>query len=273
MSLLRKLRDALRTLKDRLAGRKDDLDTARRRYKEFRVLALREHDNAEAAKKVGHKKQAERFARRAKARQRKAIYWRGRIKTLREKIHHLEASVGDREAQIQKWMKEQGVYLQDPNKIRGGTPEQRLRVAIHTAAINYQKGDQPGYYSQEGAERKYSHGLYRYPFGHIWDCSTFADAMYFVCGLPSPSGPNAYRLGGFTGTELAHGRRVSESEARSGDLVIYLDFPGDTTGHHVEVIDDPVRQTTIGHGDSAINSGGPGYDLFGDGLYEIRTYR
>ena len=88
-------------------------------------------------------------------------------------------------------------------------------------------------------------------------------------GLESPSG-NEYRLGGFTGTELANGHKVSRGEARSGDLVIYLRYPGDRTGSHVEVLDDPVAGTTIGHGDAAINRGR--IDLFGNGLYEIRTY-
>lgn len=267
---MKPLREALERLKKRLERREDDLTKARRRYKRFHKLAVREHRRHKTAERLGVTPISERLARRAASRRDKAVYWRGEIKEQVEKIHHLEPRIEEKEAQIAKWIKEHGAHPVGRNKIRGGTPEERLRLAIHTAILNYRKGEQPGYYSQEGMARKYSHGLYDYPYGHIWDCSTFADAMYFVCGLPSPSGPGAYRTGGYTGTEIAHGRRIPESEARTGDLVIYLEYWGDTRGHHVEVVDDPDRKTTVGHGNSAINAGT--FDLFGDGLYEVRTY-
>lgn len=269
---MKKLREGLEALLGRLKSNSDKLAVARRRHRKYRNLAQNEHERQKRAERHNHNLRAAFYKRRAEARQRKSIFWKGRIKQELDRVGHLEKSVQEREADIAKWEKEHGPRLVAPNKIRGGTPSERLRLAIHVAALNYRKGHQPGYYSQSGAPRSYRHGLENYPFGHIWDCSTFADAMYFVCGLDSPSGPGAFRTGGFTGTELAHGHQVSASQARSGDLVIYLMFSGDRTGHHVEVIDDPVRQTTIGHGDSAINSAGPGYDLFGDGLYEIRTY-
>lgn len=268
--MLGKLRKALLRLESRLSSRQSLLAKARRRYRKFHALAVREHDRQLKAEKHGHVLRAERFKRRAESRHDKAIYWRGRVKEEVAKVHGLEDRISKREADIRQWKREHGVFFEGPNKVRGGTPEQRLRVAIHTAALNYSKGTQPGYYSQSGGARVYDHGLYHYPYGHIWDCSTFADAMYFVCGLPSPSGPGAYSTGGYTGTELAHGKQISRSEVRTGDLVIYLQYPGDTVGHHVEVVDDPSRETTIGHGDSAINAGT--FNLFGDGLYEFRRY-
>lgn len=267
---MKKLRDALRALQARLTKNQDFLGTARRRYKTFHVLSEREHNRQVAEEKRGHKLRAAFRRRRAQSRHDRAIYWRGKIKVELDKIHHLEESVEGLESKIKQWQKKHGVYFEGRNKIRGGTPSQRLYLAIHTAALNYRKGEQPGYYSMTGGSRDYAHGLYHYPGGRIWDCSTFADAMYFVCGLDSPSGPGAFHTGGFTGTELAHGRKISAAQARSGDLVIYLRYPGDTTGHHVEVVDDPRRETTIGHGDSAINAGT--FNTFGDGLYEIRTY-
>lgn len=271
MKTLRKIRAALAKLRDRFTSRKDALEKARRRYKKFRSLAEREHDRQAAAEKLGHTEVAERAERRWKSRHVKAIYWRGVIKRELAKVHNLEGKISDREGELRKWEKEHGVFMEGENKVRGGNPEQRLRYAIHRAALNYRLGKQPGYYSMTGAERKYAHGLKGYPYGHIWDCSTFADAMYFVCGLPSPSGHGAYHTGGFTGTELANGHRVSEGEARSGDLVIYLRFPGDTVGHHVEVVDDASKKTTIGHGDAAINAST--FNMFGDGLYVIHRYR
>jgi len=271
MKTLRQIRKALANLAKRLAARKDALSRARRRYKKFHALAEREEQRAAHARSRGKTVRAERFERRQQSRDKKATYWRGVIRREFSKAQGLEQRIEDREAQLKKWEKEHGVFMEGENKVRGGNPEQRLRYAIHRAALNYRKGTQPGYYSQSGAERKYSHGLYKYPFGHIWDCSTFADAMYYVCGLPSPSGAGAYRTGGWTGTELEHGRKVSESEARSGDLVIYLG--GSLGSHHVEVVDDPKKKTTIGHGDSAINIGCNGsYDLFGDGNYTIHRY-
>lgn len=268
--MLKKLREALESLQARLTKNQDLLGKARRQHKKFRVLAEREHERQVQAEKAGKPARAARHKRRAQSRHAKAVFWRGKIKTEIDKISHLESSVKDREAQIQTWKKEHHVYFEGHNKVRGGTPEQRLRVAIHTAALNYVKGDQPGYYSMTGGTRDYRHGLFHYAQGRIWDCSTFADAMYYVCGLDSPSGPGAFQTGGFTGTELAHGRQISQSEVRSGDLCIYLRFAGDTVGHHVEVVDDPAKESTIGHGDSAINAGT--FNLFGDGLFEFRRY-
>lgn len=270
MAVLRKIRKAIANLKNRLVARKDALARARRRYKKFHGLADREEERAKKAASQGKIVRAERFERRATSRKIKAVYWRGVIKRELIKTNSLETHIGAREAQLKRWELEHGVFMEGPNKVRGGNPEQRLRYAIHRAALNYRKGTQPGYYSMEGAERKYAHGLKGYPWGHIWDCSTFADAMYYVCGLPSPSGAGAYRTGGFTGTELSHGRRIPQSEVRSGDLCIYLRFTGDTVGHHVEVVDDPAKESTIGHGDSAINPST--FNMFGDGLFEFRRY-
>lgn len=270
MKTLRKIRTALSNLRDRLTKDKDQLARARRRYKKYHGLAEREEGREKAAIKAGHTLRADRFARRAAARNKKAAYWRGVIKRELARVGNLEDSIDKRKAQLKTWEREHGVYMEGDNKVRGGTAHQRLRYAIHRAALNYREGTQPGYYSMTGAERKYAHGLKGYPYGHIWDCSTFADAMYFVCGLPSPSGTGAYHTGGYTGTELAHGHRIPEDEAKSGDLIIYLRFPGDTVGHHVEVVDNPTKKTTIGHGDSAINSST--FNMFGDGLYEVRRY-
>lgn len=267
---MKKIRKAIEALKHRLVARSDALSRARRHYKKFNGLADCEEERAKKAATQGKTARVERFERRATSRKVKAVYWRGVIKRELGKKQGLEQRISDREAQLKHWEKVHGVYMEGHNKVRGGTPRQRLRYAIHKAAENYQKGLQPGYYSMSGASRKYAHGLFHYPWGHIWDCSTFADAMYFVCGLDSPSGPGAYRTGGYTGTELAHGRRVSRSQVQTGDLVIYLRFFGDTVGHHVEVVDDPARETTIGHGDSAINAST--FNMFGDGLYEFRSY-
>jgi len=125
------------------------------------------------------------------------------------------------------------------------------------------------YYSMEGGPRDYTHILYHYPQGRIYDCSTYADGTCYVTGDPSPSGPNGFTAGGYTGTELEFCHKVT-GEVKCGDLVVYLRYSGDTVGHHVERVLDPKGKTTTGHGDSAINIGCNGsWDLFGDGLYVI----
>jgi cell wall-associated NlpC family hydrolase len=268
MKTLRKIRAALVKLRARFTNRKDALEKARRRYKKYGTLAKKEHKRWETANKFGNIRTAARAKRRWESRNKRAIYWRGVIKRELAAEKNLELDIVTREAQLKEWEKKHGVFMEGDNKVRGGNREQRLRYAIHRAALNYQHGTQPGYYSQEGAERKYSHGLKGYPYGHIWDCSTFADAMYFVCGYESPSGKGAYRTGGFTGTEVEHGTKISPSEAHSGDLVIYYYSDGET--HHVEVVDDGPKETTIGHGDPAINASV--FNMFGDGLYEVRRY-
>jgi cell wall-associated NlpC family hydrolase len=52
------------------------------------------------------------------------------------------------------------------------------------------------------------------------DCSSFATWCYWVAGAPDPNGLG-YNGQGYTGTLAAHGRRVSASQARPGDLVFY----------------------------------------------------
>lgn len=263
---MNKIKAALRNLTDRLTYRRGDLQKSRRRAKHFRELAQREHERHLQAEANGRVLKAERHKRRAERRQKKAIFWKGRIKKDLAAIQHLEERVAKREAELADWIKEHGVVFEGPNKVRGGTPHQRLRAAILAAWRNYRNGDQPGYYSQTGGQRDYDHALYHYPPGRIWDCSTFADGAYLCCGLEAPSGPRTRELGGWTGTQAEHGRIIPEKDAKSGDLVLY----GPTPHHHVEVVLDPREKTTIGHGSAPVDPGV--FDLFGDGDYVIRRY-
>src|SRR5262249_39949129 len=145
-------------------------------------------------------------------------------------------------------------HFPSPNKVRGGTPNQRQRAASLKAMKNYQEGKQPGYYSQEGAYPDYAHSIAHMPGGRRYDCSSWRDGINYCCGLESPSG-GEYKAGGYTATELAFSKRISRSEVRPGDGIVYLRYPGDMVGHHTEIVDDVEKETTIGHGDEAINSG------------------
>lgn len=205
----------------------------------------------------------------------KAIFWKGKIRKESARLSRLEQSEEHLKAELAKWTRQHGVQLVGHNKVEGGSLTKRLHVAQLVAMKNYRAGDLPGYYSQEGGPRDYRHTLYHYAYGRIWDCSTYGDGLYICCGHEAPSGPDTLTAGGYTRTQMAHGHVVSENKARIGDLVIYLSYSGDTTGHHVEIILDPDRRVTSGHGDSAVDKAGggsTGYDLWGNGLYVIRTY-
>lgn len=263
---MKKIKRALAALGDRLTHRLGDLQKSRRLAKHFRELAEVEHNKQLTAEEAGRPLRAARRRRRAEARQRKAIYWKGRIKADLAAIDNLRDRIDRREAELADWIKEHGVVFEGPNKIVGGTPRQRLRAAILRAYGNWRRGTQPGYYSMSGGARDYDHAINHYPGGRIWDCSTFADGVYLCCGLEPPSGPRTRALGGWTGTQAEHGEVIRPSEAQTGDLVLY----GPAPHHHVEVVLDPEARTTIGHGSPPIDPGV--FDLFGDGDYVVRRY-
>jgi hypothetical protein len=267
---VQKIKDRLQRVADRLTGRRADLAKSRRRHKVWREHTETQHEKQLRAERHGHPLRAANFKRRAERSQVKSIYWKGRVRRDDEAIEALELIEARLEQELEAWIKAHGVVLEGQNKIRGGTAPQRAKAAQARAMLNYRNGDQPGYYSMSGGPRDYAHALYHYPHGRVWDCSTYADGTKFVTGDPSPSGPRCFIAGGYTGTELEHCKRVEEGKERCGDLVVYLRFPGDTIGHHVEVVFDPDHKLTSGHGDSAINIGAHGsYDIFGDGLYVI----
>jgi Cdc6-like AAA superfamily ATPase len=124
---MKKIKDALKHLADRLTYRKGDLKKARGLAKNFRELAQREHDRQLRAEAHGHPRRAARLKRRAEARQLKAIYWKGRIKADLAAIHNLNERIEKRTAELDEWMKTHGVTFTGPNKVEGGTPHQRLR--------------------------------------------------------------------------------------------------------------------------------------------------
>lgn len=267
---MKKIKSALQRISDRLTGRRTDLAKARRRAKVWREHAEKQHKKQIRYENQGHPRRAELFKRRAKRSHLKAIYWKGQVRRHQGAIEKLEQIESSLEKDLSEWIKEHGVRFEGENRVRGGTYEQRSKAAQARAMLNYRKGKQPGYYSIEGGARDYAHTLYHYPHRRIWDCSTYADGTKFVAGDPSPSGPDGFRVGGFTGTELEHCKHVPHGEEKIGDLVVYLRFPGDTVGYHVEVIYDVDHKLTSGHGDEAINIGCRGsWDLFGDGQYVI----
>lgn len=277
-----KLKAALQAIAEKLVSNEALLAKARRRHKKFRQKAEHNHAEQLKAQEAAQKhliygpdenvpkgeallRKADRCKHRAERAHDKSVYWKGRIKQQVARVHHLEKSQSELEAELAKWKKQHGVEIHGA-RVRGGTARQRLKAALLRAMLNYRTGKLPGYYSQSGGPRDYLHAIYHYALGRIWDCSTFADGVYICCDLEAPSGPNTLTAGGWTGTEGEHGRRVSTSEAQVGDLVLY----GPRPHHHVEVVLDPQRKTTVGHGSPPVDEGI--FDLFGDSDYEIRSY-
>lgn len=275
---MKALLDHLAALATRIAANETLLKVAQRRHHNMRRRAEARWDRvaeagaeAEAEGTSQESRKILRLLRRAKKAQARSRFWVERIKRQHQRIDHLEVTKETVREELKDWRKEHGIRFIGENKVRGeGVPAWKLqKAAMLRCEANYLKGTQPGYYSQEGGARDYTHALYRYPHGLIWDCSTWNDGINFACGLESPSG-HEYLLGGYTATELAESKVVTRAELRpAGDFIVYLRYPGDTIGHHVERILDRDNEITMGHGDSAIDRNSR-FDIFGDGLYVFR---
>lgn len=271
------IRARIAKLTERLVSKKALLAQARRRYKANRRRAFKAHNQQLAAQARADKLRAQGHPAQAEAEDRNALrlnhvayknhmraqYWLGKVKVLVRHAHKLDDLLQKAEIERTAWQKKHGVEV-NGNKVTGGTPRQRLRAAIHAAAHNCATGKQNNYYSMSGASPDHSHTIQEMPYGHRFDCSSFADGIYECCGLPNPSGTTDGS--GYTGTEGSHGKQVSRAKAQTGDLILYGPYPH----HHVEVVDDPARETTIGHGSAPIDAGI--WNLFGDDSYSIRSY-
>lgn len=269
--MLDKFKKKLQNIADRLTGRKADLAKSRRRHKVFLDQEEKLHEKQVRAEQHGHIRRAEAFKRRAERAHKKTRYWTERIRRDDKAIDALISIESNLDREVNEWLKTHGAHLIGHNKIRGGNYEERAFLFQTQAMINYRNGTSvvggSSYYSQSGAPRVYSHMLWHYPRGHIYDCSTYADGGKFITGDPSPSGPHGFTEGGWTGTELENCKRVT-GKVQIGDLVVYLG--GSMGSHHVEVVFNPEKKQTTGHGDAAINIGCNGsWDLFGDGNYVI----
>lgn len=248
---------------------------AKKRHAEargFRHDQQQEQKKADRLREAGHLAAAARHDKKADVlgdlahtRSMRAQWWVGRTKRLLQKKHGLKQKQSDFEATLKKLGNVEVVG----NTVKGGEPHERLRAGAHAAAANCANGTQRNYYSQSGAMPDHSHTIQGMPYGHRFDCSSFADGLYECCDLPNPS--RTTDGSGYTGTEGAHGTAVALSECKGGELVLYGPYPH----HHVEVLDKldpnlPGGGSTIGHGSAPIDAGV--IDLFGDRNYVIRQY-
>lgn len=276
---LEKVRKLLAKLASALKLNHKLLARAQRRYAANRKRAFVAHNKqvkfqkqADVLRAEGHLLAAERKTKAAGRQEHIAVknharaqHYLGVVKSLQQRIHGLH----ERDIHLQEELKRLDHVTVNGNKVSGGTPRERLRKAIHTAADNCSTGHQHNYYSMTGELPDLGHTLTGMPYEHRFDCSSFATGIHFVCEIADPNGGN-YTTGEtmYTGSLLAHCETISRSEVKTGDFVVYLSFQGDTTGHHVEVVDDPARETTIGHGSAPIDRGV--FNLFGDGLYVFK---
>lgn len=263
-----KLRAALASLAEKLGLNQALLARAQRRYAANRKRAYKAHNQQAKAQKAAdgcrsrytlmhlvprEDKRASRAGQRAFKNHSRAQWWLGRIKTLVQQIEGLEATQGRLEAKAKKYRETHGIQVQG-NKVTGGTKRQRLLAAAHASAANCASGKRSNFYSQSGAY-DVNHCITGPAFGHRDDCSSWETSCHRSAGLPDPNGTRY--TGGYTGTMPNTGRKVSRGELKGGEAVLYGPYPY----HHTEMVDDPARGTTIGHGSAPVDAGV--IDLFG----------
>lgn len=87
-------------------------------------------------------------------------------------------------------------------------------------------------------------GLPRLPF--TTDCSGFATMAYQFAGAADPNGAG-FKGTGYTGTLLAHLKRVPLSKVRPGDIAIF-GCKSYANGHHAAVVTSVIARTLAGVG-------------------------
>jgi cell wall-associated NlpC family hydrolase len=265
---VKKLRDLLAQVAEKLGLSEDLLARAQRRYKANRKRAYTAHNDGVRwqAKADGERLDGrdgaheDREARRAHARAYKnhlrAQHYLGVIKTLTARIEKLDSA----EAQYTADLKELSHVTISGNKATGGSRRQRLKAVALSSAARCARGQRRNFYSQLGSW-DVDHCLTGEAYGERSDCSSWVTSVYKSCDLPDPNGQRY--TGGYTGTLVANGKQVDSP--KPGDLVIY----GSGTGHHVELYVGP-GDKTIGHGSAPVDPGV--IDLFGDGDYRFFSY-
>lgn len=259
--MLKKLRARLAAVAVKLVGEERALRIAQNRWEMNHVKAVAQHRAGKEAERVaakmereGHPKRqaaeeakAKRCHRRAYRAKRRQDFWVGKVKELTASVKGLQETKTQVEDRIHKLVIEAGCNVdRRANKVTGGTPKQRVKVAMTVSAAEARE-----YYSQTGTfSTKFCltgppNTTYRY------DCSSWFASVYDCCGLPDPSGQNFQA--GWTGTLAEHGHRINESDLDTGDAILY----GFAPFFHVEMKDGPMSESpfTIGHGSDPVDRG------------------
>lgn len=109
------------------------------------------------------------------------------------------------------------------------------RQGIVKAAIYASQRRFEIHYTQSGLRMQGVRERIRLPrVPHYEDCSSLVTWLYWLVGAPDPNGLG-YNGYGFTGTQIMHGRRISASQLRPGDLVFYGGWTRWSAPTHVAV--------------------------------------
>jgi cell wall-associated NlpC family hydrolase len=228
---------------------------------------LKAEKAADRLRKEGHPKRAaakDARAARLHARELKASAAAqsriAQVKRLNRKMRRQEQTQAELKEEAARWRSENGVTISG-NKATGGTKRQRLKAVALAAAAGCASGKRPNFYSLTGGW-DVDRAITGESRDKRSDCSQWVTAVYKAAGLADPN-RNDFR-GGFTGTLVAHGRSISRSDLKPGDLIIY----GSGSGFHVEMFVGP-GDKTIGHGSAPVDAGI--VDLVG-GPKQYRSY-
>lgn len=245
------------------------LGTARHRYERQHTRALKRHDKKIKARERADQLRTERKPKKAankdaraavlasseqKARAASRVIL-GDVKRLNQKAKGLAVREDELEAKIKRLNKPKV----KGNKVTGGTEEERLQVALLTAAAKCANGSRRNFYSMAGVW-DIDHALTGEQYGDRSDCSQFGAAIYNACGLAIP--------GTWTGDQEQKGRAVTREYARNnaGCAVLY-GSRGHT--HHVEWSVGDGSEHTVGHGSAPVDMGT--FDLL-SGPVQFRAY-
>lgn len=204
---------------------------------------------------------AGRYDVKAEREKTRAVFWRGRARTLSKRIAKLDDSIETVKKQIAKL----GPTV-DGNHVKGGGEFERWLVCLNTMALNCSRGLPGGrrnFYSMSGSWNL-DHPIHPgEAYGERSDCSQTMTAAIKACGFPDINGED-FR-GGFTGSMLRAAGRWREVSlehmlrARRPAVIVY----GRDPGHHTEgwcpSLDDDGdfidAMRTVGHGSAPVDPG------------------
>lgn len=288
---MEKIKKALASVAHSLTVQKPLRARARRRMKarhaeqkKLERQALVAKETADELRADGHVAKANRkdakalaLDARAVTAKNKAIVWRQRAKVCSQRIHKLNISREDLEADLKKWEATHGPHVGNDGKVADATSSGEAAIyAAKYIASKCAAGARPNYYSMTGGGFNVDHPLLKgsqraigqVPYERS-DCSVFVTEVCWAADLPDPNG--ASYTGGYTGTLVGqHGgwRLASEAELRKKGWGYVVYGPG--TGHHTEFYIGEGGSKTIGHGSAPVDEGV--IDLFGDGDYRCYVY-
>jgi hypothetical protein len=194
-------------------------------------------------------------------RQRSKLHgWRKRERQLRQHVAHWHVILHRRDEALKELLSETP-RLVLPNRVEGGTVEERFRFMAHQAVERARD-----FYSEAGDEYRGGWAVTNVPSDRYRsDCSKWSQNSAEVIEVPDPTGLDFGPM--FTGSVVANCKQVDRAYAEShpGTAVLF----GDGTAFHMGL--------SMGHEDLLVQHGVPPvqwgtFDEFGPGT-EVRFYK